>query len=317
MRLLGVIAMLALLAADPAGPRLRYLQLDADQRAQIAVDETVLHVAQGDAVARPAAVKSINEEEVAPGGDMTDEEKQTFRRRLRYLGLDPDGRAQIAIDQTVLHVAQGDTVAGWLVMKSISDDEVVLRHDLTDAEKEARRARGVQVYEADEMRLPNLSLPPFHFRRWGPFEGTVVDAESGKPIPGAIVVAVWIRLIPFPVQDREWFNDARLAVTDRDGHFEIPRRTLPFLPFLVPPPVLLCAAPGYQDYQYVGKRNAPITIQLQPLSPGGWQRSYSLVLDFIPFGMHKEFENIINLKRREMGLSSTQLETGSRNQRER
>jgi hypothetical protein len=152
-------------------------------------------------------------------------------------------------------------------------------------------------------------------KRWGPFSGRVVDKSTGEPIPGATFFAIWWRRVPFPVQAREWFNDARVAVTDRDGHFEIPRRTLPFLSSLVDEPFLVGAAPGYEDYRYFGRWDVPIQVRLQRLRPEHQSESYSLVSTFLPFeaekGMEREFQNTINRRRSEMGLRAIRLATGS------
>lgn len=60
----------------------------------------------------------------------------------------------------------------------------------------------------------------------GPFRGQVVDAETGKPIEGAVVVVAWTHLM-------NWFEggrrevDAHEAVTDVEGRWEIPARAIP------------------------------------------------------------------------------------------
>ncbi|MBI2185531.1 MAG: hypothetical protein HYX77_04805 [Acidobacteria bacterium] len=60
----------------------------------------------------------------------------------------------------------------------------------------------------------------------GPFEGRIVDAETGAPIEGAVVVVAWTHLM-------NWFEggrrevDARETVTDAQGRWQIPERPTP------------------------------------------------------------------------------------------
>lgn len=61
----------------------------------------------------------------------------------------------------------------------------------------------------------------------GPFEGRIVDADTGAAIEGAHVVVVWTHLV-------NWFEggrrevDARETVTDAQGRWSIPERPTPF-----------------------------------------------------------------------------------------
>lgn len=59
----------------------------------------------------------------------------------------------------------------------------------------------------------------------GPFEGRIVDAETGAPIEGAHVVVAWTRLINYEAGRDE--VDAREAVTDTQGRWQIPERPTP------------------------------------------------------------------------------------------
>lgn len=61
----------------------------------------------------------------------------------------------------------------------------------------------------------------------GPFRGQIVDADTGKPIEGAVVVVAWTHLMNwFEGGDRE--VDAREAVTNAQGRWEIPAKDIPF-----------------------------------------------------------------------------------------
>ena len=59
---------------------------------------------------------------------------------------------------------------------------------------------------------------PFE-NQWGPFTGTVVDAATGQPIPGAVFTVLWIEEIPHIAHPSEKFFDARVAVADEQGQF--------------------------------------------------------------------------------------------------
>lgn len=60
----------------------------------------------------------------------------------------------------------------------------------------------------------------------GPFEGQIVDAADGKPIEGAVVVVVWTHLMNYFEGGRREV-DAREAVTDAQGRWQIPERPTP------------------------------------------------------------------------------------------
>jgi hypothetical protein len=152
--------------------------------------------------------------------------------------------------------------------------------------------------------------------QWGPFTGTVVDANTKQPIPGAVFTVFWMKVTPFPFQGVEQFFDARVAVADEQGHFEIPRRSRPFLILGgVKSPYLSCVAPGYAPYQHVGAQNAPISVKLRPLTPEerrpGGRGSRDDALVTIPLEMGREFQKAVNLKRQQMRLPPIDFYTAS------
>lgn len=87
--------------------------------------------------------------------------------------------------------------------------------------------------------------PAQAFEKWGPFRGQIVDMETGQPIAGAAVLVVWWEAVYTPVQTNQKFYDAREAVTDAEGRFEVPRLTPPFFTFRIFPPQVIYFAPGY------------------------------------------------------------------------
>ena len=67
----------------------------------------------------------------------------------------------------------------------------------------------------------------------GPWRGQVVDAETGQPLEGVVVLAVWDKLSPGVMHPRREYHDVDEVVTDADGRFVIPeRRMLTANPFV-------------------------------------------------------------------------------------
>lgn len=53
--------------------------------------------------------------------------------------------------------------------------------------------------------------------------GRVVDAESGKPIEGAVVLGVWTKVAGLPGLQHHELLGVHEVATDSDGRFELPR----------------------------------------------------------------------------------------------
>lgn len=116
------------------------------------------------------------------------------------------------------------------------------------------------------------ATPAFALEKWGPFRGQIVDVETGEPIAGAVAIVIWRQQDdPNPVQMKSKFFDAREAVTDADGRFEIPRRPPPFFSFRIFDPGITYFAPGYQPVAEVVTPPdgqpfvAPTVVQMQRL----------------------------------------------------
>jgi hypothetical protein len=97
--------------------------------------------------------------------------------------------------------------------------------------------------------LAHRSCGPFWYSS-DPIKATVIDEESGRPLEGAVVVAVW-------VLDSPWYTDRPLhsaeALTDEHGVFFIPamaRTPRPWLMFLTDwDPLIYVYKPGYEIFQ--------------------------------------------------------------------
>jgi len=67
----------------------------------------------------------------------------------------------------------------------------------------------------------------------GPWQGTVIDAETKEPISGAVVVGIWHKGYGGPAGPYTYFLDAVEVLTDKDGRFLIPKFwKLNFVPIL-------------------------------------------------------------------------------------
>lgn len=145
--------------------------------------------------------------------------------------------------------------------------------------------------------------------KWGPFRGQIVDVETGQPIAGAVVLVVWWEAVPTPVQTNQKFYDAREAVTDANGRFEVPRRSPPFFSFRIFDPKISYFAPGYEPIAEVVTPPegqpfvAPTVVQMRPLKTReellNKSRGYPTS---IPENKIPEFLKAINVERRTLGL---------------
>lgn len=101
----------------------------------------------------------------------------------------------------------------------------------------------------------------------GPYSGQVVDAETGRPVAGAAVVAIWTREIPVGAHMPEQDWDVYETLTDANGEFAIPHRTH-FTPFgwILEPTLAVyypSYAPGYAGFY---SRDVPV-VDRPPRDP--------------------------------------------------
>jgi hypothetical protein len=79
---------------------------------------------------------------------------------------------------------------------------------------------------------------------WGPIRGQFVDAETGQPLQGVAVLMVWWKEEGL-FQSHRRFYDAREAVSDAQGRFEVPGIWVPLWRPGVQPGQSHFFAPGY------------------------------------------------------------------------
>jgi hypothetical protein len=80
----------------------------------------------------------------------------------------------------------------------------------------------------------------------GPYRGRVIDAETQRPLAGAVVVAVWSRVRTFPLHSSTVYYEAREVLTNADGRFILHAKELEErAPDKTLRPTFIIFAPGY------------------------------------------------------------------------
>jgi len=84
----------------------------------------------------------------------------------------------------------------------------------------------------------------------GPWRAQIVDAETGQPLEGVVVLFVWHKMTRTPGGPSPAFEDAEEAVTGPDGRFTIrARRLFTLNPFkYVEGPEVVIFKPGYGQW---------------------------------------------------------------------
>jgi hypothetical protein len=176
----------------------------------------------------------------------------------------------------------------------------------------------VLTWSAAAVAQTGQSLERYLNGHRGPYRGRVLDAETGKPLAGVVVVAVWRRDRIMPLHSRSEHYAAREALTNADGEFvidaddverNVPKRTLrPFFTIFLP---------GYGRYRnepgptprstlkfFEGAGN---TVELPPLRTGDERRQYvgrldPFALTDTPFKEIPTFMRLLNQESAAVGL---------------
>lgn len=84
--------------------------------------------------------------------------------------------------------------------------------------------------------------------KYGPFRGHFVDAETGEPLKDVAVLVVWWEAIFSPTgHPTRKFYEAKEAVADAEGRFEVPRLSVPFWKLGIQPGQVIFFGPGYVE----------------------------------------------------------------------
>jgi hypothetical protein len=84
--------------------------------------------------------------------------------------------------------------------------------------------------------------------RDGPYKGKVIDAETGKPLEGVVVLGVWYKELPSPGGTVGSYFDAQETVTNKNGDFELKGLGLQIFSTVSRMHVLIFKA----GYEYIG-----------------------------------------------------------------
>jgi len=152
----------------------------------------------------------------------------------------------------------------------------------------------------------------------GTYRGRVLDAETGLPLAGAVVVAVWRRDRVMPLGGRSEHYAAREALTDENGDFVLeandversaPRRTLrPHFTIFSPSygrPRGIAGTPSTPPYTFY--EGAGHTVELPRLRTREERREYVAAmgpysLSEEPFKEIPEFMRLVNQESVAVGL---------------
>lgn len=103
-----------------------------------------------------------------------------------------------------------------------------------------------------------LFLAPAILHAAGPWKGRILDIETKEPLEGTVVLAVWERVYRTPAGPNAYFYNAKEALTDKEGRYEIPSYTpinlLPIISFMRGPRFFIFK-PGYLNIEIVLDEN--------------------------------------------------------------
>jgi hypothetical protein len=126
----------------------------------------------------------------------------------------------------------------------------------------------------------------------GPWRARIVDAATGQPLAGVVVVAYWTKYTATP---GGWgsgrYPAADEAVTDPDGRFEIPSRlAFTWLPFFteVRGPEFLIFKPGYGTWEVRTPARPALPAGELPPAPAELLASGGVVLTLHPLGTREQ-----------------------------
>lgn len=95
----------------------------------------------------------------------------------------------------------------------------------------------------------------------GPWTGQIVDRDSGQPIPGAVVLAIWKVRSRDSIHPEDTFHSAFEVVSDDEGRFVIPEHNAaPTKPLTtIRGPQLVIFKGGYGAWGFEGGPYYPLT----------------------------------------------------------
>ncbi len=156
------------------------------------------------------------------------------------------------------------------------------------------------------------------------YHGQLVDAETGEPLEGAVVVVVWHTEPRIAMDPPEYFHDAKEALTDAQGKFRLEASpAINWNPFMaIKDPNIVIFKPGYEPFALLRTLTRQgfksfedvdqafrkgTTIKLPKLKTQEELRMFSgfgdLGIGGVPFGKVRNLLKLLNVQRKMAGLS--------------
>ena len=111
----------------------------------------------------------------------------------------------------------------------------------------------------------------------GPYTGKIIDADTGEPIEGAVVLGVWNILHPNVAGGSHTFHDARETVADKEGNFRIEGMGLRILSNLEPMDLLVFKA-GYEHLGPITWAELKSSYLMHEVKKVKWERGRPTIL---------------------------------------
>ncbi|MGA8178451.1 MAG: hypothetical protein WB792_00225 [Desulfobacterales bacterium] len=104
--------------------------------------------------------------------------------------------------------------------------------------------RGILLFMTLFLLIVFSGCSPFDYEN--DYKGKIIDADTGKPIEGVVVLGIWFKSYISPAGSSEKFYDAREVVTDNNGEFSVPGMGLLIFSNIVEPMDVLIFKAGYE-----------------------------------------------------------------------
>ncbi len=173
--------------------------------------------------------------------------------------------------------------------------------------------KAIRLLIAVTILLVSSSCAIYH--HYGPYYGKVVDAETNKPLEGAVVLADYITwLHASPGGPGAYFLDAQETVTDKNGEFRIPSlNAFAFRPLsrFEPNPYFTIFKPRYECYRgstkfkpnYSLPEDKYVTIELRELKTREERLKHTgCYPDSVPLKRMRRLIEQYNIERVDLGL---------------
>jgi len=161
-----------------------------------------------------------------------------------------------------------------------------------------------------------------------PYHGQVVDAETGKPIEGAVAMIEWHKKPRIAMGGINYFHNARETLTDVEGKFSLdssPGIDWNPLTYIQTPPWIVVFYPGYRPFtpaypEDIGIKGSlknldafegGVVVKLTKLTSEKELRSFTSKGGFgpvmAPYAIIPNLFGLINIQRKSLGIEELRL----------